>query len=367
MPTRVTLLDVARRAGVSRTTASFVMSGRTDMRISAEAEHRVLHAARELNYRPNLMARSLRTKLTRTIGLVSDTIATEAFAGELIRGSLSTALVHQHLLFVGETEGDDTVEAQLVQDMLDRGVDGFLYASMYTRWAQPPALLHGHPFVLLNCLDGDSADAATVACVVPDERGAGRTAAGTLLDAGHLDRIHLVGETPAEVFAAVERRAGIEEVLAARGLRLAGTVECLWWPESAYQEVRRFLATGARPSALICLNDRIAFGAYQALADEGLSVPGDVSVVSFDDSHLAAWLRPPLTSIAIPHFELAKQAVELLLTEPDARGVHRIAMPLRERASVGPPATAMVPVPPGRPTGSPVRRPGVPPQRRSLP
>lgn len=331
--TRVTLLDVARRAGVSRTTASFVMAGRTDMRISAEAEHRVLHAARELNYRPNLMARSLRTKLTQTIGLVSDTIATEAFAGELIRGSLSTALVHQHLLFVGETEGDDTVEEQLVQDMLDRGVDGFLYASMYTRWAQPPSLLHGHPFVLLNCLDRDE----RVPAVLPDERNAGRTAARTLLDAGHRQRIYLVGEVPAEVFAAVERRAGVEQVLTDAGLALAGTVECLWWPESAYEAVHRFLAGGARPSALICLNDRVAFGAYQSLAEAGLTVPGDVSVVSFDDSHLASWMRPQLTSIAIPHFELARRAVELLLIEQEARGPHRIPMPLRERASVGPP------------------------------
>jgi LacI family transcriptional regulator len=355
--TRVTLLDVARRAGVSRTTASFVMAGRTDMRISAEAEHRVLHAARELNYRPNLMARSLRTKLTQTIGLVSDTIATEAFAGELIRGSLSTALVHQHLLFVGETEGDDTVEGQLVQDMLDRGVDGFLYASMYTRWAQPPSLLRGHPFVLLNCLDRDE----RVPAVLPDERNAGRTAARTLLDAGHRDRIHLVGEVPAEVFAGVERRAGVEDVLADAGLELAGTVECLWWPESAYEAVHRFLAGGERPSALICLNDRIAFGAYQSLAEAGLSVPGDVSVVSFDDSHLASWMRPQLTSIAIPHFELARRAVELLLSEQEARGPHRIPMPLRERASVGPPHA------PGPPAAGYVRGGRVPLPRKADP
>src|SRR6266508_3960368 len=85
---RVTLLDVARRAGESRTTGALVMTGRRDMRISADAEQRVLRAARELNYRPNLMARGLRTKITETIGLVSDTIATEAFAGEVIRGSV---------------------------------------------------------------------------------------------------------------------------------------------------------------------------------------------------------------------------------------------------------------------------------------
>lgn len=334
MPTpRVTLLDVARRAGVSRTTASFVMAGRTDMRISAEAEHRVLHAARELNYRPNLMARGLRTKLTRTIGLVSDTIASEAFAGELIRGSLSTALLHQHLLFVGETEGDDTVEMQLVQDMLDRGVDGFIYASMYTRPARPPSGLRGHRVVLLNCV----ADDHRIPAVLPDERGAGRAAARLLLGAGHRDRIVMVGETPAEVYAARERRTGVEEVLAEQGVALAGSVDCRWWPESSYAAVRKFFASGADPTALICLNDRVAFGVYQAVAEAGLTVPQDLSVVSFDDSHLASWLRPGLTSIAIPHFELGRRAVELLLADVPAHEVHRVPMPLRERESVGAP------------------------------
>src|SRR2546429_515632 len=140
-PDRVTLLDVARRARVSRTTASFVMTGRRDMRISADAEERVMRAARELNYRPNLMARSLRTKLTNTIGLVSDTIATEAFAGEVVRGAVSTAINNQHLLFIGETEGDPQIEKRVVQDMIDRGVDGFLYAAMFTREARRPTAL----------------------------------------------------------------------------------------------------------------------------------------------------------------------------------------------------------------------------------
>lgn len=306
------------------------------MRISAEAEHRVLHAARELNYRPNLMARSLRTKLTRTIGLVSDTIASEAFAGELIRGSFSTALLHQHLLFVGETEGDDTVETQLVQDMLDRGVDGFVYASMYTRPARPPAILRGHRFVLLNCVAEDQ----RLPAVLPDERGAGRAAAGLLLEAGHRDRIFLVGETPDGVYAARERRAGVEEALARAGGALAGAVECLWWPEPAYEAVREFFGSGARASALICLNDRIAFGVYQAAAEAGLAVPDDVSVVSFDDSHLASWLRPALTSVAIPHFELGRTAVELLLADVPAHDVHPVPMPVRERGSVAPPRSA---------------------------
>jgi LacI family transcriptional regulator, galactose operon repressor len=332
-PSRVTLLDVARRAGVSRTTASFVMTGRRDMRISHDAEQRVLQAARELNYRPNLMARGLRTKLTHTIGLVSDTIATEAFAGDLIRGSIATALQHQRLLYIGETEGNSAVEKRIIQDMIDHGVDGFLYAAMATRETRAPALLRSLPTVMVNCLATDR----KVPAVVPDEREGGRIAARTLLDAGHSEHIHLVGERGTG-FASRERRAGVQDVLASRGLSLAGIVDCPWWPEPAHEAVCELLRSKARPTGLICLNDRTAFGAYQAIQESGLRIPEDISIVSFDDSDLASWLRPQLTSVAIPHFELGRRAVELLLTDGRQPEVERVPMPLRRRASVGPPA-----------------------------
>jgi LacI family transcriptional regulator len=333
MAVRVTLLDVARRAGVSRTTASFVLTGRRDMRISADAEQRVMQAARELNYRPNLMARGLRTNFTRTIGLVSDTIASEAFAGEMIRGSVATALNHNHLLFVGETEGDSTIEKRLVEDMLDRGVDGFLYAAMFTREVRVPNVFRGQPVVMVNC----AVRGRRVTSVLPDEADAGRTAAGALLAAGHRDHVYIVGETTTEVYAARMRRAGIEAAFGAGGVRLAGQIDSLWWPDSAYQAVRAFLGTGRRVTGLICLNDRVAFGVYQALQEAGLRVPDDVSVVSFDDSDLARWMRPQLSSVALPHFELGRRAVELLLSDGVAGSVNLVPMPLAERASIGPP------------------------------
>jgi LacI family transcriptional regulator len=334
MAVRVTLLDVARRAGVSRTTASFVLTGRRDMRISADAEQRVMQAARELNYRPNLMARSLRTNFTHTIGLVSDTVATEPFAGEMIRGSVSTALLHNHLLFVGETEGDPQMERRLVEDMLDRGVDGFLYAAMFTREARMPTVFRGHRVVMVNC----AVRGRHASSVLPDEVGAGRTAAEALLAAGHRDHVYLVGETTPEVYAARKRLAGIEEVFAAAGVRPAGQLDALWWPDAAYQAVRGFLAAGPRVSALLCLNDRIAFGAYQALQEAGRRVPEDVSVIAFDDSELARWMRPKLSSVGLPHFELGRRAVELLLNDGDAGSVTLVPMPLAERGSIGPPA-----------------------------
>jgi LacI family transcriptional regulator, galactose operon repressor len=125
--------------------------------------------------------------------------------------------------------------------------------------------------------------------------------------------------------------------MSGRGLRVAGLLDCIWWPEAAYEAVRRFITGGGDATAFICLNDRIAFGAYQAVQEAGLRIPDDLSIVSFDDTDLASWLRPQLTSIAIPHFELGRRAVEVLLTGKRGGGVRRIPMPLRRRASVAAP------------------------------
>lgn len=330
-PRRVTLRDVAQRAGVSATTASFVLAGREDMRISDAARLRVRRAAADLRYRPNLTARSLRTKVTRTVALVSDTIAGGPYGGAMVRGALSAALEEGHLLFVTETGGDPELEARLAEDLLARQVDGFVYASTATRLVTLPAALAGHPTVLLNCLTGDGA----LPAVLPDERAAGRDAARVLLERGHRDGIVVLGETPPAVYAARERLAGIEEALAAAGTAISGVLECSWWPQPAHDALGHALAHEPAPQALICLNDRVAFGAYQAAYEAGLRIPDRLSIVSFDDSDLAGWLRPDLTSIALPHYELGRRAVRLLLAADRGTRTILVPMPVRERDSVG--------------------------------
>ena len=114
-------------------------------------------------------------------------------------------------------------------------------------------------------------------------------------------------------------------------------MDCAWGPESSHDAVERMLKTAARPTALICLNDRIAFGAYQALQEAGLTIPLDVSVVSFEESNLASWLRPELTSVAVPHYQMGCRAVELLLAGQLPDRIEQLAMPVRERSSVAPP------------------------------
>jgi LacI family transcriptional regulator len=333
-PRRVTLRDVAQRAGVSPTTASFVLAGRDDMRISEAARLRVRRAADDLRYRPNLTARSLRTKVTRTVALVSDTIAAGPYGGAMVRGALAAAAEEGHLLFVTETGGDPELENRLAEDLLGRQVDGFAYASTTTRSVTPPAALAGHPLVLLNCLTDDG----RLPAVLPDERAAGRAAARILLERGHRNGIVVLGETPPGGYAARERLAGIGEALAAAGTAIAGVLECAWGPQPARDALGYALAHGPAPQALICLDDRIALGAYQAAYQAAVRIPDQLSIVSFDDSELAGWLRPELTSIALPHDELGRRAVRLLLAADRGTRTVLVPMPVRERESVAPPA-----------------------------
>jgi LacI family transcriptional regulator len=348
---RVTLAEVARRAGVSQTTASFVLAGRgEEMRISTQVEARVRQAAHDMGYRPNAISRHLRTGTSRTIGFVSDTIATTPFAGHLIWGALDAAREHEHLLLIAETEGDPDLEKELIDAMRDRQVEGIVLASMYTRWVVVPKVLMEGPSVLLNALPTRP---CPVASVIPDEAEAGRTAARALLEAGHTTGVYVVGvgtrpgQVPKGGVAAVERLAGINEVLSAAGASVAGGALLRdWQPKDGYEATIRLLKRRPDPSALVCFNDRLSVGAYQALEDAGRKVAKDVSVVSFDDEPVASWLRPQLTSIAIPHYELGRKAIEVLLSDdrPPREGVvHRVPMPLRLRASichVEPPALA---------------------------
>jgi LacI family transcriptional regulator len=347
---RVTLADVASAAGVSSSTASLVLSGRArELRISRDVERRVLAAADALQYRPNIVSTALRTGTTQTIGLVSDTVATSLLAGDMIKGALEAARQRGVMLFFGETEGDPTVERGLLQAMHDRQVDGIILASMFTRTLTVPAGLGTGPAVLLNAL---AQPEAPLPAVIPDELEAGRAAARVLLEAGHREGIHLIGAGPSNQdvppwsVAAAERLSGIYEVFRAAGVAPSGGHQCFeWLPDDGFAAARSVLAT-TRPRALICFNDRLAMGVYQALDDAGLSVPADVSVVSFDDHPIASWIRPKLTTVALPHYELGQTAVEVLFGEIDGQRqgrpatsgtVHRVPMPVRHRESVAPP------------------------------
>jgi LacI family transcriptional regulator len=341
---KVTLSDVAERAGVARTTASYILNGLSGQAgISQDTEKRVREVADGLGYRPNRNARSLRTARTTTIGVITDYVASGMFSSEMLAGANMAARRADHLLVIGESEGDANARDLLIDEMIDRQVDGIIYATRTALRTEFPARLAGTRAVMLNCYDPDH----PVPSVLPDDRTGGRSAAGILLAAGVSANVFIVGETPDnDGVAGTRRLAGIQERFAEEGHVIAGTIECLWDPEPTYDAVLDWLSRGNRPKGLICMNDRAAVGAYQALRDHGLNVPGDVSVVSFDGSAVASWLRPRAVSMVLPLRSMGELAVDLLLDGPDSRdsghhhggqdqgGVHLVQMPVLAGDSV---------------------------------
>ncbi len=332
---RATLSDVARLAGVSGTTVSYIVNGRADeMRISVETQQRVRAAVSELHYRPNRSARSLRTRTTKTIGVITDFVASGMFASRMLSGANAAARALDHVLVISETEGDPMVEDLLLDEMVERQVDGLVYVTRTTVVHEPPAGRLDGRVVMLNCVD----PARAMPSVLPDERAGGRAAAEAILASGLRGDVFVVGEdsTP-HAIAGELRLSGIGERLAESGMTLSGVLPCDWAVEPAYDALDRWLGSGHRPQGLICLNDRVAMGAYQALRDHALVVPDDVAVVSFDGSDLASWLRPRVTSVALPFERMGDLAVRLLLAPEGVEpGPHLVAMPVVEGQSVVP-------------------------------
>lgn len=333
-----TLTDVAARAGVSTTTASYILNGRSSqMRISRRTETRVRAVAAELAYRPNRSARNLRTASTATLGLLSDAVAAGPHAGQMLRGASSAARELGLLLLIAESGGDRDTERRLLEEMQDRQVDGVLYASVVHARVVAPPVLGRLPAVLLNC----RAPGRSLPSVVPAEVEGGRAAVAALLADERVREVTVVGVDPDPLaLAGPLRLEGIAAELAARGLPPGGSVECAWTVADARRAVSGLLARGARPAGLVCLSDRIAMGSYQALAAHGLHVPGDVSVVSFDGSPLAGWLQPEVTSVALPLAQMGRAAVHRLLATGGPDEV-LVPMPVQQGGSVAGATTAV--------------------------
>lgn len=333
---RVTIADVAKRAGVSTTAVSLVLNNRQGTRLSEDAAHRVRTAADELGYRPNLMARALSTQKSHVLGFISEQVTTDRLASGLIRGALQEARRHGHVLFIAETEGEPGAVDGAVHALTDRQVDGIIYAATRPHNLRFPSDAGNIPVVMLNAVSDD-----VPTTVLPDEFEGARHIVDLLLDAGHTDNVVIIGRSQDEaadewLSIAVQRRIdGIWAALDAHGVRPIAQIPCRPWSvKNGYEAVRDLLRAGIQPKALICFNDRLAFGAYRALGEARLRAGRDVGVVSFDDDDIAVYVDPMLTTAAAPYEEMGALAVRLLLDENVEPAEHLVPMPLRIRGSV---------------------------------
>lgn len=329
--------DVARLAGVSRTTVSLVLNGRADASIPETTRQRVWDAAAELGHRPNAYARSLRGGQTRVIGLLTDDIATTPYAVQIIKGAQDAAHAAGHTLMIIDSHGEADAADEALGMMASWRVDGVVYATDYHREIAPPEHLSATPSVLVDCF----APGTNIPAIVPDESQGGRTATEALVEAGHR-RIGII-TGPDGFPASAGRLDGYHAALDAAGIERDPDLIVIgdWWQETGYASTHRLMALDEPPTALFCCNDWMAMGAYDALRELRLSIPGDVAVIGFDDRReIADHMHPRLTTVALPYYEMGRRGVEQVLASKRAtatsgqdRPITAIECPLVRRES----------------------------------
>ena len=334
-PKPPSMYDVARVAGVSQTTVSFVVNSVPNTNIPEETRERVWAAIEELGWRPNAMARGLSLQRSHTIGFVSDEIAIEPHAGKIIQGAHDAAWAQNKMLLVINTDSNSDIERAAMEMMLERQVEGLIYATMYHRPVKFLAAFQQVPTVLLDCYVEDR----SLPSIVPDEVQGGRSATELLLQNGHrrIGFINYVEPIP----ATLGRLKGYKDALASYGISFDPSLVCSGEgnAEDGYRSAARLMQLPQRPTALFCFKDEMALGVYDAVKELGLTIPDDVAIVGFDNLELiAAHLRPPLSTIELPHYAMGQWAVQYLLNHVDGSYLepiqYTIACPLITRASV---------------------------------
>jgi LacI family transcriptional regulator len=333
---RITIKDVAELANVSPTAVSFVMNDVPNSNIPEETRDRIWDAVRQLDYRPNALARGLRARTTSTIGFISDKVASTPFAADMIAAAQNSAWAENRLLLLVNTEQDETLKETAVQSLLAWQVEGLIYATMYHRSANPPASVYDIPTVMLDCYVEDR----SLPSVVPDEVQGGYTATEHLLKKGHR-RIAFV-TTSDDIPATHGRLQGYQNALAAYGVPFDPTLVVATEDSSGaggFRATVEVMQRVPRPTAIFCFNDRMALGTYEGLRHLGLRIPNDVAVVGFDNQEMiAAHLLPALTTVQLPHYAMGVWAANYLLhhagiASREAPIQHLMACPLVERAS----------------------------------
>ena len=333
--------DVAGMADVSVSTVSLVLNEKAADRGIPEATiRRVLDAVEQVGYRPNAMAAGLRKQTSDTIGFISDLIATTPHAGPMIQGAQDAAWEAEKILIIVNTGNDQSVQERAIEMMLQRQVEGFVYATMYHRFVELPAVLREIPSVLLDCRSEDT----SFSTVTPDEQSGALAGTEHLLSAGHRRIGYL--QTNARIPAATERLEGFKAALQSRSVDFDPHLVATGIDEfsGGFETASRLLALPDPPSALVCFNDRMAAGAFRAAHRRGMIIPSDLSVAGFDNEELVSlFTDPALTTVQLPHYEMGYWAVTNLLGQiagEDCAGIqHRITCPLVIRESVAPPAT----------------------------
>ena len=305
-----TMLEVAKRAGVSKATVSRVLSG--NGYVSQETKDRVFQAIEESGYRPNLLARNLATKRTQTLGLVvTNTLYHGVYFSELLfhAARMTEEKGRQLILADGKHSADEEREA--IQYLLDMRCDAVIIYPRFLSVDEMDAIVEKceQPIMVLNRrLRKNSSHS-----VWSDHKASSQDAVSQLIAKGHREIAFITGSLDSPT--GVERLSGYKDALAQHGipLREALIAQGKWNPASGAAAVSELLARGERFTALVASNDDMAIGAMKQLHDSGVATPDAVSVIGFDDVAIAPYIVPSLSSVRIPVTEMIKETISRLI------------------------------------------------------
>lgn len=338
-----TMADVARAAGVDVSTVSRALNDRTAPLLRAETVAKVVAAAEELGYRPNALARGLRTQRSFTVGMVIPDL-TNPFFPPIVRGAEDALDAEQYTVVLTNTDNDPDREARAVRSLVSRQVDGLLLAISHLDDVGPDSIeLGGIPVVLVNRRRPDD----QVTAVVPDDHSGIALAVDHLAGMGHRAIGHIAG--PQDTSTGRTRRiAFLERVRAHDGgndPELHVAVADVYGAEAGAAACAALLDRCPELTAIVAANDQLAVGCLRACRERGLRIPVDLSLVGFNDMALVDLLDPPLTTVRIPQYEMGHVAGRLLLermtggTMP-AVEIVTVAPKLIVRGSTAPPPAA---------------------------
>jgi LacI family transcriptional regulator len=307
MARKITVADIARKAGVSIMTVSRVLNHKGD--VSPATRRRVQEIINRQHYRPSGIARGLATRHSGTIGLVIPDVSNPFFA-DVALGAEHVARAEGYNIFLCNTEEDPSRELTVMYSLEEMRVDGVVLFSRLDPQKLVNAVKHHTAVVLINRRMPERKKAHAIGTVRLDDAMGGRLVTGHLIESGHRSIGFLAG--PSTSHSGRDRSKGYRQSMSAAGLT-ALEHTCAPTVEGGQVGARELLKAHPKLTALFCFNDLVAVGALQACAETGVSVPRDLAVVGCDDIPLAALVTPPLTTCRAPRYELGAEAVRLLL------------------------------------------------------
>jgi len=313
----VTLKDIAERSGTSVTLVSRVLNKKAaTYRISRQTEQLVLKTAKELKYRPNQLAVGLRLKKTHTLGLIAPDLSNPFFA-YIIKSAQSVAHTMGYTLVVCDTDENLQLEIDHVSLLWSKGIDGLVVMPVGQKFGHLENLLmNGVPIVMVDRSFGE----LNASSVVIDNYAGAFEAVEYLISNGHT-RIAIIQGLP-DTFTSRGRLQGYKEALEKHGIPVDESlvVGKDFRRENGYIETKFLLRSSRRPTAIFTTSDLITLGALQAISEEGLEIPRDISIVAFDDIESAEFFRCPVTAVAQPKENIGEMAVKLLTDQIRCQG-----------------------------------------------